>query len=91
MLSCEEVSRRISESFERKLSVWEQMQLWTHLSLCRICSAFRKDLVEIRQTTRQYAEPFDDPSLDPELTLPPEARDGIQRVLEGRDPEIPPS
>jgi len=54
MLNCKEVTRLLSESQERRLSVYERMQLRMHLAMCRGCSNFEKQMNFIREACRRY-------------------------------------
>lgn len=55
MLSCKDVSRLLSESQDRKLTVSERLKLEMHLAMCKGCSNFRKQMNFLREACRRYA------------------------------------
>ncbi|MCC6880463.1 MAG: zf-HC2 domain-containing protein [Rhodocyclaceae bacterium] len=55
MLSCKEITRLVSESQERRLSVIERVQLEMHLAMCKGCANFRKQMDFLRVACRRYA------------------------------------
>ncbi len=82
MMSCKEVSRLLSESMERKLSFWERVGLWFHLSMCRLCKGFSKDLQQLREAARRHAEDVENDTADSDAVLSSEARERMKRELE---------
>ena len=58
MLTCKEVSFRLSQAQERRLSLGERVSLGLHLMLCNGCRNFRRQLEFIRAAARRY--PGDD-------------------------------
>jgi len=87
MLSCEEISKLVSESFEQKISLWKRLNLRFHLSMCRLCRRFHKDLVHLNQESKHIAEQFEK-EVDKESSakLSEESRDRMKRLLESRSP-----
>ncbi len=85
MLNCKEVSRLVSQSLDRKLPFWKRVSVWIHLSLCRLCRGFRKDLLKLRDNARQQAYEIETGTSDPQARLFKESRERIQRALESRD------
>ncbi|MBI1903719.1 MAG: hypothetical protein HY000_16780 [Planctomycetes bacterium] len=86
MLSCKDVSQLLSESLDRNLPFWKRLSLWTHLGMCRLCRAFRKDLQHLHKRTRQQAEEIEADTSAPQVTLPDESRQRLKRVLESHKP-----
>ena len=86
MLTCEDVSKLVSESLDRQLPFWKRIQLWTHLSMCGLCSRFRQFLVLLQKQTRRYAKSIEHDTEDPDLKLSDESRDRIKRVLKSLEP-----
>ena len=85
MMSCKEVSRLLSESMERKLSFWERFGLWFHLSMCKLCKGFSKDLQQLREAARRHAEDVENDTGDSDAVLSSEARERMKRRLESHD------
>ena len=81
MMSCKEVSRLYSESLERKLPFRQRLGLWMHLSMCRFCSGFSKQLLLLRDASRKHAEQIENAT---EPALSGEARQRIRRALENQ-------
>jgi hypothetical protein len=52
MLSCEEITRRYSESLERKLPLGQRLEVRLHMLMCRYCSRFRRQIEFLRNLTR---------------------------------------
>ena len=63
MPSCKEVSRLVSESMETKLPLRKRIGLWMHLSMCRLCRGFSRQLRVIQAAAKQHGESEDDTSL----------------------------
>jgi len=82
MLNCHDVSKLVSESLDRKLSLWQRLNLWMHLSMCGLCWGFRKSLVHIHKEARHHAEEVERDAVDPEIKLPDESRERMKRLLE---------
>lgn len=43
-MSCEHVSRLVSHSKDRRLSLGERMKVVMHLAICRYCTRFEEQL-----------------------------------------------
>ena len=85
MMSCKEVSRLLSASMERKLSLWERIGLSFHLSMCKLCKGFSKDLQQLREAARRHAENSESDVDDSDAALSTESRERIKRALESHD------
>lgn len=77
MLNCREVTRLVSESQERKLSVVEKMSLNLHLMMCDGCKNFSLQVPFLRKAMKAYSERLDEVLDDPgaETTLDKEGKD----------------
>ena len=84
MLNCKEVSKLVSESLDHKLSWWQRLNLWIHLSMCKICWGFRKDVTHLQRETRHCANESVDADMDSEVKLPDETRERIKQRLESQ-------
>ena len=87
MLNCKEVSRLVSESLDRKFPIWQRMGVWIHLSMCKLCRGFHKDLLNLRSAARQYADDIKMNASEPNAALSEAARERIKHALESEDSE----
>lgn len=55
MLNCKEVTRLLSESQDRELTLFEGLQLRMHLAMCKGCANFDRQMQFLRKASRQYA------------------------------------
>ena len=82
MYNCKEVTQMVSESLDRKLPLHQRMGMRFHLSMCRFCSRFRKQLLILRKAMRvqdSYVEDAKHP-----LTLNTKTKERIKRSLADR-------
>lgn len=56
MLSCKEVTRLLSESQDRELTLFEGLQLRMHLAMCKGCTNFDRQMKFLRRASRLYAD-----------------------------------
>ena len=84
MLSCKEVSKLVSESLDRKLSLWQRISLWMHFFMCGFCWRFRKDLIHLHDETHEHATEIENEATDLEVTLPDDSRDRMKRLIESQ-------
>ena len=83
MLSCRDVTRRISESMDRPLTRRERRALRLHLLICRFCVRYERQLLLIRDTVRRIAAAEGEPAGPATESLSAEARERI-RISLGR-------
>ena len=84
MSSCKEVSRLISESLERKLPIQKRITIRIHLLYCEFCSAYKKQMLLLREATNRLGNNEAIPgSASP---LSPGARERIKDSLKPKDP-----
>ena len=79
MFSCNEVSKKVSESLDQILPIHHRMLILMHLMMCKYCWRFRKQLKTLRKLSR-LAELPDDFS-DSAFALPAEARARIKNAV----------
>lgn len=79
MFKCNEVSRRVSESMDHKLPLYQRMLIWLHLLMCKYCARFRQQIIILRNLCRSHL--LDDEPLSPKDILPPDARERIRKAL----------
>jgi len=79
MLSCKEVSRLVSESLDQRLSLWQRMQVWLHLRMCKLCSRFRQQTLFLGRAARHYLSIAGESA--PEAQLTATAKDRMKQAL----------
>ncbi len=81
MISCKEAARLISERRDRPLGWRERIALYVHLSMCGVCSAYRRQIDTLGAIARRVGTAVADAPL---AGLSPEARERIRNRLAGR-------
>ncbi len=61
MLTCHDVTRLVSESQDRDLSLSEKVSLKVHLWVCTGCKNFSQQIPFLRKAMRAYARGEDKP------------------------------
>lgn len=79
MLSCEEVSRLVSESLDRRLPIRQRLAIRIHFLFCKACRQFRRQLLFMRDALRRLPDDIENAAAYPALT--PEARERIKSTL----------
>jgi hypothetical protein len=82
MLSCKDVTKLVSESMDRSLPLGKRVGVRLHLLICRFCERYRRQLLRLREASRQLALAGEMPGKLFPGTLSPEARDRIRRALD---------
>lgn len=78
MLSCQEVSKLVSQSLDSRLTWWQRVRVRMHLLMCTLCGRFRKQSEFLRQAAQTYSSKTETPT-GPRLSE--EARERIKRSL----------
>lgn len=81
MLNCKQVTKLVSESFARKLSIRERLNLWIHTGMCSTCRTFRQFQTRLHHTI--HGKMVDDDA-DSKNQLSETARRQIGDVIESR-------
>jgi len=55
MLSCKETARLVSDGLDRRLSLWQRMNLRLHLMMCGACSAYRRQVAQLNDDSLRKA------------------------------------
>ena len=79
MFNCKEVSRRVSESMDHKVPIYQRMLIRMHLLMCKYCTRFHRQIVMLRDLCRSHR--LDENSIDPSVNLPQDARERIRKAL----------
>ena len=81
MPTCKEVSRLITESYYRKLSLRERIAVRTHLLYCKWCARYHRQLHWLRTALRQFLEEIENTLDQRGPALSDEARERIKQSL----------
>lgn len=68
MFNCKKVTRLLSESLDRNLSLYQRMGMRIHLMMCKFCSRYKEQLLFLRKTARLYSENSEDSDLSIQLS-----------------------
>jgi hypothetical protein len=74
----------MSESVDRRLGVFEYLELKLHLLVCTWCARYLKQIKLVRSVLRLQS-PNEETTREPEMYLTPEARRRISKVLDSHD------
>lgn len=64
MLHCDKVSRYVSDSMDRDLSLWQRLGVRMHLLMCSHCTRFEEQLQLIRRMSRKEVDDYPREQLD---------------------------
>ena len=56
MMSCREVTRLMSQGYERALTLRERVALKVHTMMCLGCTNYGKHMIFLRKAARSYRE-----------------------------------
>ena len=68
MLSCKEVSRKVSESMDRQLPARQRMLMNLHLMMCKYCRRFKDQLLIMHRALNSEDLPPGDADACPHLS-----------------------
>jgi len=74
-LSCQDITRLVSESMDHTLPYHQRVKIRIHLIMCKYCARFEKQIKLMRVVCRQHIAP------DAGATLSGEARGRILHAL----------
>jgi predicted anti-sigma-YlaC factor YlaD len=75
--TCKDISKLVSESVDRELSLRERMGMRMHWVMCSLCRAYQRQVLQLRAILKGAAQP----NAPVEQLLPEEARQRIKRAL----------
>jgi hypothetical protein len=81
MPGCDVVSRKISESLDRPLSLRDRLRIRLHLMFCTFCTRYRRQLMEMRNMLESNRQKEEDPRATGRPCLSDQARQKIKRSL----------
>jgi hypothetical protein len=82
--TCQEATRLMSDSLDQKLSLRQRLQMKLHVLVCMWCERYRRQLLFLRQAMQQSSK-YAERGIAPPPSLPPEARERLNRALSGKD------
>lgn len=93
MLSCKQATELASHALDRHLTLWERMNLKTHLMMCNLCRRYQQQIKFLSNNLQcNTAKPADDNANHSLGQLSKDARSRIKKTLENQqDIESPPS
>jgi hypothetical protein len=74
MLTCKEVTALVSESLDRRLPIRQRLAMRLHLTMCKLCSRYKRQLLFMRNTYRLYAKRLEDGSGSSPASLSEQSR-----------------
>jgi Putative zinc-finger len=80
-LSCQDITRLVSESMDHPLPLTQRMKIRIHLGMCKYCAGFAKQMRFLRKMCRTHEAPRS------EATLSAEARNRIRQAIHTAAPE----
>ncbi len=81
MLSCAEVTARVSASLDRDLPPHQRLRMRLHLFMCALCRRYREQVLFLREALRSHSERLENQETPPPAGLSPEARTRIKEAL----------
>jgi hypothetical protein len=78
MITCEEATRLMSESLDRKLPVGKRIGLRMHLLMCRLCPRFWRQLFLLKNASDVYKKEMEE---DTSISLSAETREKIKNLF----------
>jgi hypothetical protein len=89
MLSCEEITRLVSESLDRKLPLGKRLAVRMHYLFCKACPQFERQVRFMRDALRQFQSRVE--SVESFFTTPlsPEARERMKGALGQAADDLP--
>jgi len=81
MLSCNDVTRLLSESMDHSLPPGKRIGVRLHLLICKFCARYKRQLLLIRETVRRLVAEEDTSWGPPGEPLSEEVKERIRRSL----------
>jgi hypothetical protein len=79
MLKCKQASEVISQSLDRKLTIWERFNLKLHLLICKYCRYFSQQLQTLRVAVKANVSSIEN---DNTIEMSNEAKKRISALVE---------
>ncbi|MFO7906152.1 MAG: hypothetical protein ACQESR_14995 [Planctomycetota bacterium] len=85
MLSCNDVSKLVSESLDRKLPLHKRIAMGIHHRMCRFCLGFAHQIQLLHRAVREHPERLEPDANSSDAKLSQEARERIKSLLNTSD------
>jgi hypothetical protein len=87
MLNCKDMTRLISDSLDRKISLAQRLELWAHIMMCGVCRRFRLNAMALRSKIRRAKAECEGTGSVPEslevaTPLPSDAKQRIATLIQ---------
>lgn len=73
MMPCKKITRLVSASLDRRLSLNERLGIFVHFLMCKNCAHYEKQMLFVRAASRRIADHWDAnndaPRLSPEAVI----------------------
>ena len=79
--SCKQAARLVSLSFERKLTLREFLTMRIHLSMCKTCSFYKRQIGALRKIFIRHEEVLDNTPPSADECLDPRAKQRIREAV----------
>jgi len=86
MMKCEEVTKLVSQSLDRRLPLHQRIGIRLHLMMCKLCTQNFRQLLDLRRTFHLFMKESD--NIEPSEVLPPEKKAAIKEKIR-RFPDNP--
>ena len=86
MFHCKEVSKRVSESMDRRLPLHHRLMIRMHLAMCRYCLRAYRQMQCLRAIARDPN--LQEAGMDESVFLSPEACERIKQSLRSPSPTL---
>jgi len=86
MLTCKDVAKLVTESYDRPLPWWVRLRIAFHLIVCRLCASFQRDVGRLRAGVREHVASETAGDSNKEIKLSAEARLRIKHAVESHLP-----
>lgn len=84
MLNCKQITKLVSKSFIRRLSINERLQLWFHIGMCGTCRMFRRLQIRLQRTIQNQLAKKSEDQDDLNSQLSQTTRERMQAQIEDR-------
>jgi len=79
MMKCEEVSKLVSQSLDKRLPLHQRIGIRLHLMMCKLCTQNFRQLSDLRKTLNLFMQEKD--TVEPPDTLPTEKKSELKEKI----------